>query len=128
MFKTMTTLLNKKTPEKSDIEKISSFVMVKWLSNNKTTVIPANIINLNYQLPIYNQYRFLDDYFELTGIKQKISSIRYNKEKKEILEETVLGNIKKYYQVNQQIAKKYYQLMDDTEKKKFSEMYKEGKI
>ena len=127
MFKTMTGVLkNTPFPPKENIEKISSFIMIRWLSGNQNTVIPANIINVNYNLPIYNQYRFLDDYFKLTGLKNKKLFIKYNKKQEKISE--TQKNIQRYYNINQETAKQYYNLMSKEEHKRFNNMYKEGKI
>lgn len=125
MFKTLGTLLNRKTPTEEEISKISSYVMINWLSNNKDTVIPANYININYNIPITNQYKFLDDYFELTGIKNKISYIKYNKTNK-LQNEEIINNIERYYNVNKSDAIKYYNLMDKKERVAMKNMYKEG--
>ena len=124
MFKTMGKLLQNAYPEKEDINKIQSFVLVKWLSNNRYTVIPANQININYDMPIQNQYRFLDDYFKLTGIKNKIRFIRYNKNTS--TENKIINNISLYYNINKSSAEKYYSLMDDAQKKRFKNLYSEG--
>ncbi len=125
MFKTLGTLLNRKTSTEEEISKISSYVMINWLSNNKDTVIPANYININYNIPITNQYKFLDDYFELTGIKNKISYIKYNKTNK-LQNEEIINNIERYYNVNKSDAIKYYNLMDKKERVAMKNMYKEG--
>jgi hypothetical protein len=125
MFNTLKTLLNNQQPQEEKINKINSFVMIKWLSGNRSTVIPANFININYNIPIYNQYKFLDDYFILTNIKNKINFIKYNKEDQKINE--IIENIQRYYNVNLSIAKKYYELMSKEEKAKFKDIYTEGK-
>ena len=122
----MTTVLTNQTPSKEEIEKISSWVMIRWLSNNQKTCIPANIINLNDKIPIWNQYKFLDDYFKLIGLQNKRLFIKYpkNEEKKNLITE----NIQKYYQVNQTTAEQYYRLMDKKERERFRDLYKEGKV
>jgi len=125
MFKTMQTLLSNKNPSKEEIEKISPFILLRWLSNNPLTVIPANYININYHLPMYNQYRFLDDYFTLTGVKSKVRFIKYNKPNKD---ERSVENIEKYYNINHETALKYYDLMSDEERQRFKDLYKEGKV
>ncbi len=125
MWNTLYKLFNNKTATKEEIEKIPSYIMIRWLSGNKLTVIPANIINLNYNIPIYNQYKFLDDYYTLTGINKKISKIKYNKD---IKETEIIENIAKYYKVNLWTAKKYYNLMPEDERKSFKDLYKEGKV
>ena len=125
MFKTMGTVFKNQYPQKEDIKKISSFVFIRWLSNNKLTVIPANIINYNYNIPIENQYKFLKDYYKLTGINKKVSFIKYNKNEKE---NEIIQNIAKFYSVNYYTAKSYYNLMDKKEHKRFKDMYKEGRI
>jgi hypothetical protein len=128
MFKTLKTLLSNPNdiPEDDEINKISSYVMLHWLEGNQFTVIPANIINLNYNIPVKNQYRFLKDYFILTGINKKVRYIKYNKQTKDDSE--LLDNICRYYNINTYNAKKYLQLMTKEDKKKFKDLYKEGKV
>jgi ABC-type dipeptide/oligopeptide/nickel transport system ATPase component len=112
---------------KEEIEKIPSYLMIRWLSGNGKTTIPANFININYNIPIYNQYIFLDDYFKLTNLKN--TYIQYYKDTKfQITKQNTIDSIAKYYNVNYTIAENYYNLMDKKEHKKFENMYKEGKI
>jgi intein-encoded DNA endonuclease-like protein len=128
MWNTMKTLLNNKQPKEDEINEINSYVLIRWLSGNKNTVLPANIINLNPP-PIQNQYRFLDDYFQLAKIKNNVKYIHYIKDDK--LSKTFLDgveNVQKFYNVNFETAKEYWALMDKKEQKRFKEMYKEGKI
>ena len=125
----MSTLLTNSNPTKSQIEKISPFIMYEWLSNNQTTVIPGNMMNINYKMPIYNQYRFLDDYFTLTGIKRKIKYIPFVKKQKQ--DPDYIKNIEglqKYYNINYQDAQKYYELLSKDEIKRINEIYNEGQI
>jgi hypothetical protein len=126
MFDTLKTLLNNRTPSEEEINKINSFVMIKWLSGNRSTVIPANFININYNIPLYNQYKFLDDYFILTGVKKKINFIKFPKNISK--ESEIIENIQRYYNVNPETAKKYYELMSKEDKKRFNDIYTEGKI
>jgi hypothetical protein len=126
MFKTMTTLLNTQKPSKEEIEKIPSYIMLRWLSNNQHTVIPANMMNINHHLPIYNQYIFLDDYFNLSKIKNKIKYIKYNKTQEN--ENKIVNNIMNYYNINQQLAEKYFKMLPEKERKHFEEMYNEGRV
>ena len=133
MFKTMTALLQNKYPSQEKIKKIPSFIMLRWLSNNPYTVIPANMMNINYNIPIENQFRFLDDYFTLTKIKQKVRFIKYNKKEDKQLE--IIENIKKYYNVNNETATNYYSILTKSktpeslkEIQRFQDMYKEGKV
>ncbi len=126
MFKTMSAILSHKTPSKEEIQKISSFIMIRWLSGNVNTVIPANIINCNYNLPVYNQFRFLDDYCNLTGIKNKKLFIKYNKSQEKVTK--TQENIARYYNINLNTAKQYFNLMSEEEQESFKNLYKEGKI
>jgi hypothetical protein len=120
VFKTLNSLLTYKTPSKEEIEKINSFVMIRWLSNNQLTVVPSNFVN--FDIPVYNQYLFLDTYFKLSGIKNKVKFIPYNKSKKE----EIVENIARWYNVNYNTAQQYYDLMDTNQRKKFKNIFKEG--
>jgi hypothetical protein len=127
MFNTLKTLFINKTPSEQDIQKINSFVMLRWLSNDKQTSYPANILNIYSDIPIDIQYKFLKKYFKITGVKNKF--IKYPKDEKlpEELEKLYL-NIQKYYNVNRDIAKKYFELMDDEQRDRLYNMYNEGLV
>jgi len=133
MFDVLKTLLTYKVPTKEEIQKINSYTMVRWLSGNKYTVIPANLININYNIPIENQYQFFDDVFDLMKIKKNIKFIKYNSDSnsnasKETKKSKIIQNISMYYKINLKEAEKYYSLMSSKEHKRFKDMYKEGKI
>ena len=118
-----------KSPSEEEISKIPSYLMIKWLSNNPITVIPANLININYNIPIFNQYQFLDDYFTLTKIKNKRLFIRSSKQTQATqATQAIIENIKTYYNVNDEIAREYYTLMSKEKIKEFKNMYTEGKV
>ena len=125
MFKTLKTLTsNSHNPKKEDIEKINSFVMVKWLSNNPNTVMAANAINLNDKIPIQNQFRFLDDFYTLNGVKNRRLYIPWGKKEnipKQL--EKLIDNIQTFYKVNRDTAFEYFKLMDNTQKDRLYEMY-----
>jgi hypothetical protein len=130
IFQEFKKLLKDDYPSEEIIEKLPMFVMLRWLSNHPSTVVPANITNVMYQGMGKDvnklTYRFLDDYFKLTGIKSRLRSIDYNKS--EFKENDVIKNISKYYKVNYQTAEGYYKLMPEQEKEKFKNIYKEGRV
>ena len=125
MFKTLNSLTKpSKFPNEDKIQKINSFVMVKWLSNNPKTVIAANAINLNDKIPIQNQFRFLDDYFTLNGTKKQKPYVPWTKKQNvpDVLQK-LLDNIQRFYKVNPDTAREYFELMDNDQRDRLYNMY-----
>jgi hypothetical protein len=124
LFSTLGTLFNNQEPTEEEISKIPSFIMVKWLSGNKNTVLEANTININYNIPIGLQYRYLKSKYP-----KRRTYIPYPKKQKLPPEYSkLLSNIQKYYEVNESTAEEYFQLMDNEQKDYLFSIYDEGKV
>ena len=106
-----------------EIKELNSFLMLRYFSGNIYTSIPANIMNM-YPIPVVNQYKFLNTYFNLAKIKPKF--IKFYKIQEPTQE--VIENIAKYYKINKKVAKEYYELMPEKDKKRFLSLYKEGRV
>jgi len=117
-FKRITTGLSEE-----ESKELNSFLMLRYFSGNINTSIPANLMNM-YQVPVVNQYKFLNSYFNLAKIKPKfIKFYKINEPTEEVIE-----NIARYYKINKEIAKEYYQLMPEPDRNRFINLYKEGKV
>jgi len=122
-WQTMTSLLNNKEPTKEEKEKINSFLLLRWLSNDPNTVQMANYVNRFYNMPPLMQYQFCDDYLELSGIKNRVKFIYYQKEKIDKDYQTYIDSIQKKYNLNTQQAENYYKILPKTDLEKIKTTY-----
>lgn len=64
MFKTMTGCLDpRKNPSEEEINKIPSYVFCRWLSGSPYTIMAANEINKNSDIPMVSQYNMIKSAF-----------------------------------------------------------------
>jgi hypothetical protein len=126
-YQTQASILKPFMPKKEEIEKINTFFFCRWLSNNRFTVPIAGILNKYYNIPIYVQYIFANDYVELVQMRNKVKFIGIQKEYRSVNED-ILKNIKRYYKINDEEAQEYCKLMNEKEKNRFLNMYNEGMI
>jgi len=127
-FKVMTSLLNETKPTPEEIETLNSFFLCRWFSNNPHTVAMGNMINLYYNMPLNIQYKFCEDYIELTNMKNKVKFINASKDKQNKDFEKLMENIQKKYKVNEITALEYFELMDNDERNKIYNMYDHGRV
>ena len=122
-WQTMTSLLNNKEPTREEKEKINSFFLVRWLANDPNTLQMANYINRFYNMPEIMQYQFCDDYLKLSGIKNRVKFIYYQKEKIDKDYQTYIDSIQKKYNLNTQQAENYYKILPKTDLEKIKTTY-----
>jgi len=123
MFKTLVSSLDKKkTPSDSDIEKIPSYILCKWLAGNPGTILAANQINYYYNIPIKNQY-----YIVKNAFADKINFIQYPKN---VSQDSLKSNefVADYFNINIEKAKEYMELIDKDELKNIVNMYTEREL
>ncbi len=118
MFPTMWSVLDKnKTPSESDINKIQSFVFCRWLTGNPKTIKDANIFNIYYDIPVFNQYMYIKNLHS-----GKIRNIKYIKSEKE--EDNVdISIIQKHFNINFTKAKEYLNFISEEELKYLKDLY-----
>lgn len=107
MFKTMATIVNKNYfPSYDEIEKINSFMMIRYISNDPNGVQMALYLDYFHKtIPLQAQYRFLR-----YSLSNKISYIKFPaKEKADDQEE--LDIICKHYKANQILGMRYIKLL-----------------
>lgn len=120
IFKTMTTALKGDCPSEQEINEVPSYIFCRWLSGNPNTITIANIFNYFHKIPIKNQYDVVRALFH-----NKIRFISYPKSDKDTLKDLEnLEYIKKYYKVNDDIAKQYLEVISDEELSKIIRAYK----
>ncbi len=125
-FKTMTALLNNQTPTTEDKKSVNSFFLCRWLSNDVNTLQMANIININYNIPVLNQYKFCEDWIDLVQLKKLVKFIKFSKDKPNKEFQNLLGNIQRKYNINEQTALSYYDMMNNDQRNIIKNMYNEG--
>lgn len=118
MFKTMVGVVNPKyKPKKEDILKIPSFVFCRWLSGNRATIATANEININYNIPIENQYYMVRHLF-----MGKVGFIPYPKQVQN--EDTeVIEHLVDYFKISHEKAREYVKIIDKNELNDIIKMY-----
>ncbi len=77
-------------------------------------------------MPVTAQFQFADDYASLTKMANKVKFIGFDKKVNNPEMEKLLGNIQRYYKLNEQQAMEYFEMMDDTQRDRFYNMYEEG--
>ena len=102
MFQTMATIVNKKYwPSDEEINKISSFMLVRYVSNDVNGIQMALYIDYFDKIPMVAQYRFFRH-----SLADKISYIKFPaKEKVNNAEE--LEIIQNHYKINQIMGMDY---------------------
>lgn len=117
MFDTMFKVFEKGEPKHEDIEKISSFVFCQWLGNNPKTIFAANTLNRYYNMPILNQYFYINSEFK----GQKVY-IKFPKKTKDSSAD--LDLLCKHFKLNVERAKEYLEVIDKNELEELRLLYK----
>ena len=126
-YQVMTSILKpNQVPSPEQIAKINSFFFCRWLSNNRFTVPIACTLNKYYNMPINMQFRFAQDYSDLTGMAEQVKFIGFVKDQIPKDLEKLLHNIKRFYKISDTTAMDYFKVMDNPTRDKFMEMYNEG--
>ena len=116
-YKIMTSILSSYQPTYDEKMTINSFFMCRYLSNHPQSVFVANMINRYYnQIPLNTQYDIAKQL-----LKGKIKFIQ--PQKKEKLDDKLLENISRYYNVNESTAIEYLELMKQPQIEEFSTLY-----
>lgn len=106
MFQTMATIVNKKYwPTEEDINQISSFMMVRYISNDAHGVLMGVYIDYFSKMPLTAQYRLLR-----YSLSDKISYIKFPKKEKADNQEE-LEIIMKKYKVNERLGMRYLKIL-----------------
>ena len=125
-YKVQASILNKEMPSKEQALGINQFFNVRWLAGNRFSIPIAALLNRYYNIPGDVQYIFGNDYAELTNMRDKVSFIGINKEKKDATYQKLLDNIKRRYKVNESQAEEYFKLMNDDERTRIYHLYDTG--
>lgn len=125
-YNIMTSILKETNPTKEELQNINTFFFARWLSNNRYTMPISSVLNTYYNIPPEVQYRFANDYVELTNMRKKVKFIGLQKEKVHPDMQKLLDNIKRRYKVNEVQAVEYFNLMDENERNKMYSLYDTG--
>lgn len=119
-FKVMTSCLNKKIKiSEEEIEKIPSYVFLRWLSGSPYTVLAANFINMYNKIPVTNQFYMIRHAFG-----DKIKFIKYPKGSNEKGDSYELECLMKYFNISLEKAKEYRELIDEKELQNIVQMFR----
>lgn len=119
MWKTIFRVLDKNNlPTDAEINKISPFLFCKWLGNNPNTVLASNQLNLNYHIPMLNQYKMINAAFG--GKKLYIS---YPKNTKDNTADNEI--LAKHFKINTDKAQEYREFLAEEEINSIIKMYNE---
>ncbi len=127
-YKIQASILSKEMPSLEQVKKISSFFFTRWLSMNRFTAPASNVLNKFYNIPPEVQYIFVNDYAELTDLRNKVKFIGFQKDKKDENLQKLLDNISRLYKVNENTAMEYFDLMNDTERDRIFHIYDVGLV
>lgn len=125
MFETMSTVVNKKFwPTTEEINKINSFMLSRYISNDGVGIqCAAALDHYGSRMPMAAQYRFVR-----YTLSDKISYIKFPKKEK-VANQAELDIVRKHYKVNERIAVDYIKLMTETQLNEIVDLYtKMGKM
>jgi len=118
MFRIMTGVLDKKkNPTDAEIEKIPSYIFMRWLSGSPMAVLAANQINFYDKIPILNQYKLIKNVFA-----GKIKYIPYPKNIKPDTEKKI-EYLSEHFKISLEKAREYLDFISKEELKEIVQMY-----
>lgn len=119
MWNTVFTVMDKKKrPSDEEIQKIPSFMFMKWLGGNSSTIFAANQINFYYHIPIVNQYDMIKQSFAGNNLYIKMPK---SKENTQAVDEILA----RHFKINIDKVQEYKDIIGDKEASKIIDMYSE---
>lgn len=109
----------KKIYSQEEVEQqLNLSLLIKYLSNNSTTLGIAEYLNNNYRMSLYDMYLFAQSI-----TPQSVGRIQYNKrEKEEKIED--IEYIMEYYNTSYNVGLQYYKEMSDKQFEKIKSIVK----
>jgi len=127
-YQSMTSILKPNVkPNSEEIQSINSYFFCSWLSNNRNTIPISAVLNRYYNAPISAQFKFANDYSELSGMANRVKFIGFDTKKDHPDLEKLLGNISRFYNTSKERSMEYFQMMDEPTAQKFFTMYDTGR-
>jgi len=117
-FDIFKTVLNGPEPDKAHIDKMSSYLFLRWLSGNQNVIHAANLLNRYYNVPEYLQYKMFRN-----NLHKKLKFIPYPKGNDKRTFKSI-EVIQKHYKVNKDIAIEMHDLISETELNYLIDLYK----
>ena len=119
----MTGVLDKKkNPTSEEIQKIPSYIFLKWLAGSPLTILAGNQINFYDKIPIENQYRMIKNVFA-----GKIKYIPYPK-KAQLNTQKKIGYLCEHFKISTEKAQEYLEFISKEELKEIVDMYSEAEM
>ncbi|MHB8097966.1 MAG: hypothetical protein ACYDD5_00040 [Sulfuricurvum sp.] len=103
------------TPE--EIKTINSFFLIRYISNDPSSIYIANMLNCNYSIPIEAQYNFVRH-----STLNKVSFINYPKKEK-LISDKDLKIIMRHFKINEIVAKDYIKILGTDKTKEILDKY-----
>ena len=106
-------------PSIEEIKSINSFFLVRYVSNDPSTIYIANILNCNAKvIPIEAQYKFIRN-----STMEKVAFVNYPKKEK-LISDKDLKLIMQYYKCNESVAKDYVRVLGVQRTQEIVDKYK----
>lgn len=105
-------------PSEEEIKTINSFFLIRYISNDPSTIYIANVLNCSKNIPVNAQYKFVRN-----STMDRVSFVNYpKKEKTSTTKELKL--VMQYYKCNESTAKEYIKILGVKETQKIIQKYK----
>jgi hypothetical protein len=105
-------------PSVEEINKINSFFLVRYVSNDPASIYIANALNCNSNIPIYAQYKFI-----LHSTLDRVAFISYPKKEDKFPNKTI-KIICNHFKVNELVAKEYIKILGEEKTQEILNEYK----
>jgi len=92
-------------PSIEEIQSVNSFFLIRYISNDPSSIYIANILNCNYSIPIEAQYNFVRN-----STLDKVAFINYPKKEK-LFSDKDLKIIMKHFKISENVAKEYITIL-----------------
>jgi len=113
---------NKIEPTLEEINKINSFFLIRYVSNDPSSIYIANTLNIYPKIPVYAQYKFIK-----FATLDKVAFINYPKKEFNIPIK-VMKIICYHFKINEILAKEYVKLLGDERVEEIIKKYKNIKL
>ena len=122
-YQLMTSIVDKKIkPTDEQIDTMSSFVTVQYLSNDPMGCIVGNTMNIYSKVPMVAQYRFFR-----YAMPKNVKYIQFLKKPIASDSENLL-NVCRFYDVNETMGKEYLEILKESDLAEIKDYYAHGRV
>jgi len=118
MFKVFDKILKKQPITVAEVDSVSEWVMLHWLSGDRVAVQFAQALNVYSSIPLPQKIMFLQ------GIMPNIKYIKYPKKNKEV--DMYIELLSKHYKCTRAVSKLYYELLSTDDLESLYKEYHQG--